>query len=37
LGEQITIGQLTNRDGMTMHIHVMMSSMKFNWALRQST
>ena len=37
LGEQITVGQLKNKDGMTMHMHVMMSSVKFNWALRQST
>jgi hypothetical protein len=22
LGEQITVGQLTNKEGMTMHIHV---------------
>jgi hypothetical protein len=37
LGEQITVGQLTNREGMTMHIHDMMSIVRFNWALRQST
>ena len=37
LGEQITVGQLTNKEGMTMHIHVMMSIVRFNWALRQST
>ena len=37
LGEQITVGQLTNREGITMHIHIMMITMRFTWALRQST
>ena len=37
LGEQITVGQLTNKEGMTMHIHDMISIVRFNWALRQST
>ena len=37
LGEQITVGQLTNREGMTMHIHDMMSIVRFNWALLMST
>jgi hypothetical protein len=37
LGEQITVGQLTNKESMTMHIHIMMIIVRFNWALRQST
>ena len=37
LGEQITVGQLTNKEGITMHIHIMMSRVRFNRALRQST
>ena len=37
LGKQITAGQLTNSERMTMHIHGMMITMIFNWALRQDT
>ena len=37
LGEQITAGQLTNSERMTMHIHGMMITMIFNWALRHDT
>ena len=37
LGEQITAGQLTNSERMTMHIHDMMITMIFNWALRHNT
>ena len=33
LGEQITAGQLTNSERMTMHIHGMMTTIIFNWAL----
>ena len=37
LGEQITAGQLTNSERMTMHIYDMLTTMIFNWALRQDT
>ena len=37
LDKQITAGQLTNIERMTMHIYDMMITMIFMWALGQQT
>ena len=37
LGKQITAGQLTNSERMTIQIHGMMITMMFNWALQHDT
>ena len=36
-GKQITAGQLTNRECITMHVHDMMITMRFTWALQHDT
>jgi hypothetical protein len=37
LGEQITAGQLTNRECITMHLDDMKITMRFIWALQHDT
>jgi hypothetical protein len=37
LGEQITAGQLKNRECITMYVHDMKITMRFIWALQHNT
>ena len=37
LGEQITARQLTNKEYTVMHVHDMMTTMVFIWALQHDT
>ena len=37
LGEQITVGQLTNIEKSYMHILIILTPMRFDWALQHYT
>ena len=37
LGEQITVGQLTNIEKAYMHILIILTPMRFDWALQHYT